>query len=86
VSLKEYIKVSFQTWVEERQEELYESTALDGLLSALLIWAIVVYALGLSTSDFLLTGIGGVGFVLVMVAILVKQAVEDFHRWQRGES
>ena len=83
MSLKEYVKENFKAWLEERQEELYESTALDGFLLAMLIWAIILYALGLSASDYIVAGIGGLGFVGVWVALIVKGAVENFHEWQR---
>jgi len=86
LSFRDYVKESFATWLEDWSANMYECTALDGLLLAMLIWAIIVYGLGLSASDLVVVDIGGVGFVVCMIAMLVKGAYDGFKKWQRGES
>jgi len=82
LSFREYLKHRWIIWLGNMEENWYALDGADAFILALLIWGVCLYVMGFTASDCLVTGIGGVGIVLLFVVSLVKSVLEDYRQWQ----
>jgi len=85
LSFRDFLREKYATWVKDMEDSWYVFDGLDALLYVLLIWAMVLYVVGLWQSDSVVAGLGGVSFVVALIGVVVKDIVEDFQDWQKGD-